>query len=113
MREDCVKILLDAGADVDLGDLNGDAPVHLACKGGSLSILKMVLEKSLCKVGCEGSHGNSLLHYAARYGHLEMMQFLIDEGNDVNAENQLTETPLHLAAGVHKPSNYGLINDII
>ena len=59
---------------------------------------------SLCHdPGCPGGQGNTLLHYAARFGNLDVMNFLIDEcGVDVNARNHLTETPLHLASGVHK-----------
>ena len=33
LREDIVAILLeDPSVDVDLGDVQGDAPIHLACK---------------------------------------------------------------------------------
>ena len=70
-------------------------------KGGSLEILSMVMEKSLCKMGCEGHLGNSVLHYAAKHGHVDMIQYLVDNGNDPNARNYLSETPLHLAAGAY------------
>ena len=61
----------------------------------------MVMEKSLCKMGCEGHLGNSVLHYAAKHGHVDMIQYLVDNGNDPNARNYLSETPLHLAAGAY------------
>ncbi|TRY72083.1 hypothetical protein TCAL_00198 [Tigriopus californicus] len=100
-QEDIVQMLVDDWADVNLSDIDGDAPIHLACKGGSMSILKIVMEKSLCKMGCEGNVGNSLLHYAAQHGHVEMMIYLIENGNHPNQKNYLGETPLHLAAGIH------------
>ncbi len=48
--------------------------------------------------------GCSLLHFAARYGHVELVEFLLTESNDVNARNNLSETPLHVACGTHVPS---------
>ena len=62
------------------------------------------MEKSLCKMGCEGNLGNSLLHYAAQYGHIEMVAHLIQNGNSARQANQVGETPLHLAAGAHLKS---------
>ena len=71
-----------------------------------MEVLALVMEKSLCKMGCEGYLGNSLLHYAAQHGHLDIMKYLLDNENDPNARNQLSETPLQLAAGAHIKRNY-------
>lgn len=98
---DLVRILLDAGADVNLSDVRFDAPIHLACQGGSLEVLHMVMEKSLCKMGCEGHRGNSLLHYAAQFGHVDLARHIMDEGTPVDIKNEFGETPLHLAAGAY------------
>jgi len=38
------------------------------------------------------------LHYATRYGHLEVAQLLIDNGADVNATKHDHWTPIHLSA---------------
>ncbi|HET8824023.1 MAG TPA: ankyrin repeat domain-containing protein, partial [Terriglobales bacterium] len=38
------------------------------------------------------------LHYAAMYGSVEALQFLLEKGADVNASNQSGATPLILAA---------------
>lgn len=96
--------LLEAGADVDVMDAGGDGALHLACQAGSLPILKALMTQATCaEPGCAGGGGNSLLHYAARYGHLDLMLFLINSvGHDVDARNHRSETPFHLASGVHK-----------
>ena len=105
LRADVVHRLLEAGANVDVADAAGDGAMHLACQAGSLGILKILLAEAVCEEpGCAGGRGNSLLHYAARFGHLDLMTFLIDEvGHEVDARNHKGETPLHLASGVHKP----------
>jgi uncharacterized protein len=41
--------------------------------------------------------GNTLLHFAARSGNVELIKKLIESGEDVNAENNKGETPLQIA----------------
>ena len=66
-----------------------------------MDVLDLVMQFSLCKMGCEGHLGNSLLHYAAQYGNIEMMKYIIESGTPVGIKNYLGETPMHLAAGAH------------
>lgn len=47
---------------------------------------------------CQGNFGNTALHIAAHCGKIEMTTYLLDKGFDVNKMNELSETPLHLAA---------------
>ena len=70
-----------------------------------MEVLELVMEHSLCKMGCEGHLGNSLLHYAAQYGNIDMMKFIMDSETPPDIKNFLGETPLHLAAGAHIKSN--------
>lgn len=41
---------------------------------------------------------NSPLHEAAAYGHLKIVELLLEKGADVNIRNEGGETPLHYAA---------------
>ena len=43
----------------------------------------------------------TLLHWAANYGYTEICALLIEQGADVNAQNNQSEMPLHLAAKVN------------
>lgn len=40
---------------------------------------------------------HTLLHLAAKYGHLEIVKYLIKSGSNINAKNRKLERPLHLA----------------
>lgn len=105
--EDIVDQLIKAGADCYSRNIHNCCPSHLAAQGGSLKCLKLIICKGIdlgCAkyLDCKGMYGNSVLHYAVQNGHSEMTKFLIQEaGFDVNQRNNLTETPLHLAAGAH------------
>ena len=70
-----------------------------------MEVLDLVMGFSLCKMGCEGYLGNSLLHYAAQFGNVEMMKYIMDSGTPAGVRNFLGETPMHLAAGAHIRSN--------
>lgn len=37
-----------------------------------------------------------MLHYAVDRGHLEMVEYLLDIGADINIKTEDEETPLHL-----------------
>ena len=41
--------------------------------------------------------GNTLIHFAARSGNVEMVKKLISDGEDVNAKNNVGQTPLDIA----------------
>jgi ankyrin repeat protein len=50
-------------------------------------------------VNIKSKNGATLLHAAAFAGRADMVEWLIDQGIDVNAEDDRGRTPLSLAAG--------------
>ena len=49
-------------------------------------------------------YGTTLLHLASKISHLHLMRLLIQEGGDVNAQNEDGDTPLHWA--MNRGGNY-------
>ena len=70
---------------------------QLALKGGSLAIVKnLFTPDKVNQLLIEDTA--SPLHFATVYCHEEVVDFLIDQGADVNKRNSKGKTPLHKAA---------------
>ncbi|HEY6438199.1 MAG TPA: ankyrin repeat domain-containing protein, partial [Ignavibacteriaceae bacterium] len=73
-------------------------PFQTAISNGHLDVTKVFLEKG-ADVKVANNHGYTPLHRAARYGHLDVVKYLVEQkGADVNAVNKYGYTPLHRAA---------------
>ena len=77
-------------------------PAPLDCESHGTTIVEVV--QFLISAGyhqAKAERGDTTLHVAARYGNVEIIQFLVDEGTeglDVNGKNRGCLTPLHWAA---------------
>ena len=50
------------------------------------------------EIGITDSEGLTPLHYAAAYGHNDMVEFLLKNVQDISQQDNIGRTPLHLAA---------------
>ena len=55
-----------------------------------------------CPIDVLSSSGESVLHFAAQGGHVELVYWLVECGLDVNREDAIDNTSLHSAAAVGK-----------
>ncbi|XP_058793760.1 ankyrin repeat domain-containing protein 17-like [Phymastichus coffea] len=71
---------------------------------GSNSDAKMIIERGKGMQHTMDVKRETLLHYAAEYGNKEMVEFLVDLRSNINASNEIQETPLIKAIGASSPS---------
>uniref|UniRef100_A0A1A8AVT1 TNNI3 interacting kinase n=1 Tax=Nothobranchius furzeri TaxID=105023 RepID=A0A1A8AVT1_NOTFU len=99
-HEQVVKLLLKFGADVNASGEVGDRPLHLAAAKGFLGVIKLLLsDGSRANVNAQDNEDHAPLHFCARFGHHEIIQFLLQGKFEVqpHSVNIYGDTPLHLA----------------
>nr|NQU90521.1 ankyrin repeat domain-containing protein [Bacteroidota bacterium] len=64
---------------------------------GDLQELKSMVKQNPDLLGFTNDNENSCIHFAARAGKIDMVEYLIEKGANINAVNIASETPLHFA----------------
>lgn len=96
------------GALVNVPDLDGATPLHIAAAVGSVNIARYLIYHGAC-LYAEDDMGDIPLHYAIRESSTAVTALLLDMHEQYQKAVQLTshmpsnedgETPLHLAASI-------------
>lgn len=96
-----LDLLLAEEAEVDVRDENGWRPVHAAASAGHVACLSRLLERGAALEPGDAPGGTTLLHLAARNGHVEMLRYLLHERRlEPFVTDAVRWTPLHLAASL-------------
>uniref|UniRef100_A0A3P8WM50 Ankyrin repeat and sterile alpha motif domain containing 1A n=1 Tax=Cynoglossus semilaevis TaxID=244447 RepID=A0A3P8WM50_CYNSE len=95
-----VEVLLRNEAFTNIADNKGCYPLHLAAWKGDEHIVKLLVHQgpSHPKINEQNNDNETPLHCAAQYGHIEVVQLLLEELTDPTMRNNKFETPLDLAA---------------
>ena len=95
---DCVKILLEKGANVNAARSNdGGTSLMHASGEGYLEIVRLLIGKG-ANVNAQDLDGCTALAFAAHMGHLSVVQLLIEKGATVNSSALNGVTPLMFAS---------------
>eukprot|EP01104_Vermistella_antarctica_P013343 TRINITY_DN4017_c0_g1_i1.p1 TRINITY_DN4017_c0_g1~~TRINITY_DN4017_c0_g1_i1.p1 ORF type:complete len:423 (-),score=86.38 TRINITY_DN4017_c0_g1_i1:104-1372(-) len=96
---ECVRVLLEHGADVDATYNFKETPLHLASKEGHATCVRLLSEKG-ASVYAEDRWGDTPLHLASRYGRTSALQELLlaPDCDSVNVGDHDGDSPLHDAA---------------
>lgn len=105
-----VAVILDAGADLNRMDDDGEVPLYRATKNKSTAVLKLLLEHGadLTLLNEDGTHS---LHFCALWGELERLKILLDHGADPNQLESDGATALGYARGPY--SNAQVVDELL
>lgn len=91
-----VKLLLDAGVDVDCGDSDESTPLHVAALRRHQDIVAFLLAKG-ADVNRRDKNGAYALSFAASGGDSAIVRLILDAGADLNYRGPRGETLYHFA----------------
>ena len=93
--------LINNGADINIQDDDGKAPLHFAMEGGLIEVASLLISKG-AHLNAKTNAGNTPLHIAAITS-LVLVEQLLQLGVDANIKNNNGDTPLLCAskAGKH------------
>ena len=90
----CQTLIDDHGFEKNIADNNGWTALHISAQSGSYELVKFFVEKG-ADIHEKTKAGENCLHIAARKGHLNLCQTLIDEhGFDKNIADNIGWTAL-------------------
>jgi hypothetical protein len=95
-----VKVLVDAGANLEARDHRGWTPLFVALASGHEKIARTIgwnLDDAACTCIVESADGLKPLHVAARLGLSKSVQYFVDRGTDVDTKDLRGKTALHHA----------------
>ena len=92
-----VKILINAGVDVNLPVENGLTPLHISSHKGHVEVVEALI-KAGAKVDSKISDDKTPLHISSHEGHVKVVEALIKAGASPNFARKNGATPLHIAS---------------
>jgi ankyrin repeat protein len=91
------RFLISKGARVDAVQNDGWSLFHMAAANGNVPMLEFLLEQLPEGLEYKTHAKRTLLHQAAKSGHLELTRYLVDKGLDIHAKDDKNRTPLAFA----------------
>ena len=87
------------GKDIDVNIVNyrADASLHLAVRNGNKDLIRLLLARKDINVNIGNDELYTPLHLAVKGDNKEAVELLLSKGADIDAENELKNTPLHIA----------------
>ncbi len=90
--------LIQAGADLEALDADGETPLTAAALEGQTAAVKLLVARG-ADIKRRNKGGFTALHAAAYKGHIQIVEFAIDRGAGIDdQDNKAGITPLHAAA---------------
>lgn len=102
LNETAIRLLLQHGGSVSQPDNEGECPLNWAAFGLDLRLFRLYLSSRPAQdrdslLQLTTPNGENMLHFAAAGCGIEMMEFLLAQGLNINAKNSNGWTPLMCA----------------
>lgn len=88
-----LKLLLEAGASINVRVRDGETVLHPAVRYGKVEFVKLLLDYGV-NISVRRFDGDTALHIAARYRYEDIVKLLVEAGANVTTENYCGQTPL-------------------
>ena len=95
----CVEMLIQNGANVNIGDGNRDTALHWAAFKNNLQCVKLLLQRG-AHVDPLDFNNDTPLSWAARKGHYEVVRVLLEYNADAQSRNLRGLSPVEKAAQI-------------
>ena len=111
-QKEVVKMLIDAGADINLKSSYGNQAIHIAARHGSKEIMSLLIKKGadLNALNAERSDQLAPIHIATKNGHSEVFKLLVENGADIDLQTGKGTSCLDIAAKEGKKKMIELIS---
>jgi ankyrin repeat protein len=101
------RFLVDQGANVFSVARDGKTPAELVLASGEREAVRALFGGK--GISSRDSQGNTVLHYAARLSHPDIVTYLIELGAEKNARNTAGETSSDIAGRWGRTENANLL----
>jgi ankyrin repeat protein len=96
-----VKLLLEHGADPNIGNRFNNIPIRNAIANGNIDIIKLLLPVS--NLNNVNIYGNNIIFTAVGQYNIEVLKLLIQYNVNINIRNNSGQNPLHHACLIAAP----------
>jgi len=92
-----VKMLIEAGADINTKNEWEDTSLMFASYHGYIDLVKLLIEAG-ADINAKNNYGSTALIYASAHNHKEIVKLLLEAGADIDNKNKYGNTSLILAS---------------